>query len=55
MLEITSIPGQIVGTANAIITTSPSTTTANVFEFGITNNSGASCTVEYGYTKSFIR
>jgi len=51
MLEITSIPGQIVGTANAIITTAPSTTTANVFEFGITNNSGASCTVDYGYTK----
>jgi hypothetical protein len=51
MLVITSIPGQIVGTANSIITTAPSTTTANVFEFGITNNSGASCTVEYGYTK----
>jgi hypothetical protein len=51
MLEITSIPGQIVGTAGSIITTAPSTTTAYVFEFGITNNSGASCTVNYGYTK----
>jgi hypothetical protein len=27
------------------------TTTANVFEFGITNNSGANAVVNYGYTK----
>jgi hypothetical protein len=50
-LVLTSIPDHIVGTAGNIITTAPSTTTANVFEFGITNNSGASCTVDYGYTK----
>ena len=51
MLVITSIPAHIVGTAGSIITTSPSTTTANVFEFGITNNSGSSQVVNYGYTK----
>jgi hypothetical protein len=51
MLVITAIPAHIVGTEGSIITTAPSTTTAYVFEFGITNNSGASCTVDYGYTK----
>jgi hypothetical protein len=28
-----------------------STTTANVFTFGITNNSGANAVVNWGYTK----
>jgi hypothetical protein len=27
------------------------TTTANVFEFSITNNSGANAVVDWGYTK----
>ena len=48
-LVLTSIPTHIVGTANTIITTSPVTTTANTFTFGITNNSGSSQTVSYGY------
>ena len=50
-LVLTSIPNQIVGTAGTIITTSPSTTTSNTFTFGITNNSGSSQIVYYGYIK----
>ena len=46
----TSIPDQIVGTNNTIITTVVTTTTANRFDFGISNNSGSSQVVNYGYT-----
>ncbi len=50
-LVLTSMPNQIVGTSGSIITTDPGTTTSNVFSFGITNNSGASQTINYGYIK----
>jgi hypothetical protein len=50
-LVLTSIPSHIVGTAGSIITTSPSTTTANTFSFGITNNSATTQTINYGYIK----
>jgi hypothetical protein len=51
-LVFTSIPDQFVGTAGSISNASPySGNTANVFTFGITNNSGASQVVNYGYTK----
>jgi hypothetical protein len=49
-LVFTSIPSQVVGTNNTIITTLAGGTTSNVFTFGITNNSGTSQTVNYGYT-----
>jgi len=51
-LVLTSIPAQIIGTAGAITSNLPSVgTTTNTFTFGITNNSGASQTVYYGYTQ----
>jgi hypothetical protein len=50
-LVLTSIPNQVVGTENNISTAVVATTTANVFTFGITNNSGSSQVVNYGYTK----
>jgi len=50
-LVLTSIPTQFVGTVNNISNAVVSTTTANVFTFGITNNSGANAVVNYGYTK----
>ena len=50
-LILTSIPAQIVGVNGAISTTSFSTTTSNTFEFGITNNSGTTQTINYGYIK----
>jgi len=50
-LVLTSIPTQVVGTANNISSAVVSTTTANVFTFGITNNSGSSQAVIWGYTK----
>jgi hypothetical protein len=50
-LVLTSIPSQIVGTLNSISTATVITTTANVFTFGITNNSGSSQIVNWGYTK----
>jgi hypothetical protein len=49
-LVLTAIPTQIVGTANNISTAVVSTTTANIFTFGITNNSGSSQLVNWGYT-----
>ena len=49
-LVFTSIPSQVVGTNNSIITTLTGGTTNNIFTFGITNNSGTSQTVNYGYT-----
>jgi hypothetical protein len=48
-LVLTSIPTQIVGTSNNISTAVVSTTTANIFTFGITNNSGSSQVVNWGY------
>ena len=50
-LVLTSIPAQIVGVNGAISTASYSTTTSNTFEFGITNNSGTTQTITYGYVK----
>jgi hypothetical protein len=50
-LVFTSIPDQFVGTAGSISNASPyAGNTANVFTFGITNNSGSSQVVNYGYT-----
>ena len=48
-LVLTSIPPQIVGVNGAISTTAFSTTTSNTFEFGITNNSGTSQEISWGY------
>jgi hypothetical protein len=50
-LVLTSIPNQIVGTLGSISTSSPTVSNSNTFTFGITNNSGASQTVYYGYTQ----
>jgi hypothetical protein len=49
---LTSIPAQIIGTAGAISTASPSVgTSTNTFVFGIQNNTGSNVTVDYGYLK----
>ena len=51
-LVLTAIPTQFVGTPGEISNAAPySGNTANVFEFGITNNSGANAVVNWGYTK----
>jgi hypothetical protein len=53
MLVFTSIPDQIVGSSGTILN-SPSgyiANTSNVFKFGITNNTGTTQSVYYGYTK----
>ena len=51
-LVLTSIPNQFVGTQGVISNASPYLgNTANVFTFGITNNSGNTAVVNYGYTK----
>jgi hypothetical protein len=52
-LVLTSIPDQIIGTNGGIITlpSSYSPNTSNVFKFGITNNSGTTQTINYGYIK----
>jgi hypothetical protein len=50
-LVLTSIPSQIVGTAGSIVTTSPAVSNSNTFTFGITNNSGVSQIIYYGYIK----
>jgi len=50
-LVLTSMPNQFAGTSGSISTATVSTTTANVFSFGITNNSGSSQIVNWGYTK----
>jgi hypothetical protein len=50
-LVLTSIPNQIVGTAGSISTAVVANTTSNVFTFGITNNSGSSQTVNWGYVQ----
>ena len=49
-LVLTSIPSQIIGTSGSISTTSPGVSNTNTFSFGITNNSGSSQTIQYGYT-----
>jgi len=50
-LVLTSIPNQIIGTAGSISTLEPSVANTNTFTFGITNNSGTSQIVYYGYVK----
>ena len=50
-LVLTSIPSQIVGTAGSISTSAPVVSNSNTFTFGITNNSGTSQIVYYGYIK----
>jgi hypothetical protein len=50
-LVLTAIPNQVVGSPNAISTAVVSTITANVFTFGITNNSGTGQVVNWGYSK----
>jgi hypothetical protein len=47
------MPDQIIGTNGSISNTPTSyvPNTSNVFSFGITNNSGTSQTINYGYTK----
>jgi hypothetical protein len=50
-LVLTDIPEQIVGVNGVISSASFSTTTSNTFEFGITNNSGTTQTINYGYIK----
>jgi hypothetical protein len=49
---LTTIPPQIIGTAGAISTASPSVgTSTNTFVFGIQNNTAENVTVNYGYLK----
>jgi len=50
-LVLTSMPNHVVGTAGSISTATASTTTAWTFTFGITNNSGSTQTIYYGWTK----
>jgi hypothetical protein len=50
-LVLTSIPSQIVGTAGTISTSVPGGINTNTFTFGITNNSGTSQIIYYGYIK----
>ena len=50
-LVLTSIPSQIIGTAGAISNAAPVVANTNVFTFSITNNSGNSQVVNYGWTK----
>jgi hypothetical protein len=52
-LVLNSIPDQIVGTNNGIITnpTGYAPNTSNIFKFRITNNSGANQTIYWGYTR----
>ena len=50
-LALTSIPSQIIGTAGSISTSAPAVSNSNIFTFGITNNSGSSQIVYYGYVK----
>jgi hypothetical protein len=52
-LVLTVMPDQIIGTTNTIISSPASyaPNTSNVFKFGITNNSGTTQTINYGYIK----
>jgi Collagen triple helix repeat (20 copies) len=48
-LVLNSIPPQIIGTSGNIINSAPAVADSNTFVLGITNNSGAPCTIYYGY------
>jgi hypothetical protein len=51
-ISLTAIPNQIRGSAGTISTdTTYAGTTSNRFDFGISNTSGSSQTIYYGYTK----
>jgi hypothetical protein len=52
-IVLTAMPDQFVGTNGSILTSpgSYAPNTSNVFKFGITNNSGATQTINYGYIK----
>jgi hypothetical protein len=50
-ISLTSIPNQIIGTADTISTATVANTSTNVFNFGISNTSGSNQTVYWGYTK----
>jgi hypothetical protein len=51
-ISFTSIPAQIIGTAGAISTDSPTVgSSTNTFVFGIQNNTASGVTVNYGYIK----
>jgi hypothetical protein len=52
-LVFNSIPDQIYGSNNTILSSPQgyNANTSNIFRFGITNNSGASQTIYWGYTK----
>jgi hypothetical protein len=52
-LVLTAMPDQFTGTNGSILTTPTSyaPNTSNVFKFGITNNSGTTQTINYGYIK----
>jgi hypothetical protein len=52
VLQLTSIPSQIIGTQGAISTALPAVgTEANTLSFTINNASGSVQTIQYGYTK----
>jgi hypothetical protein len=50
-LILNSLPTQFVGTAGSISNAAPAVANSNVFTFSITNNSGSSQTVYYGWTQ----
>lgn len=51
-IDFTSIPSQFVGTSNTILrSTGVGTTDSNVFTFGISNTSGSTQTINYGWIK----
>jgi hypothetical protein len=50
-LVLTSIPNQIIGTAGGISVLEPPVSSANTFSFEISNNSGSSQIIYYGYIK----
>jgi hypothetical protein len=50
-LILNTLPTQFVGTAGAISNAAPAVANTDVFTFSITNNSGVSQTVNYGWTK----
>jgi len=50
-LVLNSIPGQIIGTAGVIANAEPVVANTNVFTFSITNNSGSTQVVNYGWVR----
>ena len=50
-LILNTLPTQFVGTAGSISNAAPAVSNTNVFTFNITNNSGSSQTVDYGWTR----